>query len=345
MKIESFVHRRVGPVVSGRPVRVALLALLALGVGACSSTSSQYTSAPAIDNSTSPPDPDPRVGLRPGRTDYGQAAWNMRLVSNTPTPSDFYGVTNSDLAFLGNYVIQGNYNGFMVWDVSNPESPVLQDGYVCPASQSDVSVFQNLLFVSSESTSGRLDCGTEAPEEAVSHDRLRGVRIFDITDISDPVYLANVQTCRGSHTHSVVTEPGDDENVYIYVSGSSSVRPPEELEGCSDLAPDEDPNSALFRIEVIQVPLAAPEEARIVTSPRILPAWTPPRGARPSRPATAVARSAPGPTSATISLPMRRSASRVGRVRGTASSSTLPTRRSPGASPRSRTPTSPPGIR
>src|SRR5690606_34931565 len=98
----------------------------------------------------------------------------------------FYGVTNSDLAFLGNHVIQGNYNGFMVWDVSNPNRPVLRRGYVCPASQSDVSVFQNLLFVSSESTSGRLDCGTEPPEEAVSHDRLRGIRIFDITDITNP---------------------------------------------------------------------------------------------------------------------------------------------------------------
>jgi hypothetical protein len=105
--------------------------------------------------------------------------------------------------------------------------------------------------------------------EAVSPDRLRGIRIFDISDIQSPRYIHNVQTCRGSHTHTVLEDPDDDANVYIYVSGSSSVRPAEELAGCSSASPEEDPNSALFRIEVIRVPLAAPEEAAIISSPRI----------------------------------------------------------------------------
>jgi hypothetical protein len=132
-----------------------------------------------------------------------------------------------------------------------------------------VSVYKNLLFVSGEGQSGRLDCGTEGVHDSVSTARLRGIRVFDITDITAPKYLANVQTCRGSHTHTVVVDPNDKDNVYIYVSGSAGVRSPSELPGCSKLAPDEDPNSALFRIEVIKVPLAHPEQARIVTSPRI----------------------------------------------------------------------------
>src|SRR5687768_8463767 len=133
----------------------------------------------------------------------------MRLVTNVPSPGGFAGVTNSDLAFIGNYVIQGNYNGVQFWDVTTPTQPKLAAAYLCPASQSDVSVYRNLVFVSGESTSGRIDCGTNAPADSVSHDRLRGIRIFDVTDVRNPRYIANVQTCRGSHTHTLVHDPRD----------------------------------------------------------------------------------------------------------------------------------------
>ena len=216
-----------------------------------------------------PPTPDPRVGLAPGLFDAGEASWNLRLVSATPPPEAFVGQMNSDLAFTGNYAIQGNFDGIQVWDISDPANPVSVVTYVCPASQSDVSVYGNLLFVSGEDFTARLDCSDEGVQEQVSHDRLRGIRIFDISDIADPEYVANVQTCRGSHTHTVVKHPGDDDNVYIYVSGSAPVRPAEELAGCSGAMPSEDPNSSLFRIEVIRVPLANPEAAAIVSSPRI----------------------------------------------------------------------------
>ena len=215
------------------------------------------------------PSPDPRIGLRAGLFDAEEAVWNLRMVSQTLPPEAFVGVTNSDLAFTGNYAIQGNYNGIQVWDISDPSQPTLVIGYVCPASQSDVSVYRDLLFVSGEGLGGRLDCGTEGVPEAVSQERLRGIRIFDISDIRNPAYIANVQTCRGSHTHSVLVDPDDEENVYIYVSGSAPVRPAAELPGCSGAPLDEDPNSALFRIEVIKVPLAHPEQAAIVSSPRI----------------------------------------------------------------------------
>ena len=220
---------------------------------------------------TSPgaPNPDPRVGLGAGLFDAEEAVWNLRVLSETRPPEEFVGVTNSDLAFTGNYAIQGNYNGIQIWDISNPRRPTLVVDYVCPASQSDVSVYENLLFVSGEGLGGRLDCGTQGVEEAVSAERLRGIRIFDISNIREPEYVANVQTCRGSHTHSLLKDPEDDENVYIYVSGSSTVRPEDELPGCVGAMPDEDPNSALFRIEVIKVPLAHPEQAAIVNSPRI----------------------------------------------------------------------------
>ncbi len=216
-----------------------------------------------------PPTPDPRVGLAPGLFDAGEAIWNLRMLSTTPPEEPFVGQTNSDLAFTGNYAIQGNYDGIQVWDISDPTNPVSVVTYVCPASQSDVSVYDNLLFVSGEGFGGRLDCGDQGIEEAVSHHRLRGIRIFDISDIANPDYVANVQTCRGSHTHTVLKHPGDDDNVYIYVSGSAPVRPAEELAGCSGGMLGQDPNTALFRIEVIRVPLADPQAAEIVSSPRI----------------------------------------------------------------------------
>src|SRR3989449_1198636 len=221
------------------------------------------------NNSIVAPTPDPRVGLKPGLKDAGQAAWNLRLINNTPPSEKFVGSTNSDLAFYKNYVIQGNYNGFEVWDITAPAHPALKDGYYCPASQSDVSVFRNLLFVSGEGTGGRLDCAGGGVHDSVSHDRLRGIRIFDITDISNPKYIANVQTCRGWHTHPVLIDPNDSANVYVYVSGSAPVRSPTELPGCVRQSPDSNPNSSLFRIEVIKVPLAAPQTAAVVSSPRI----------------------------------------------------------------------------
>ena len=121
-------------------------------------------------------------------------------------------------------------------------------------------MYKNLLFVSGEGLGGRVDCGDQGVRERVSKDRLRGIRIFDITDITKPKYLANVQTCRGSHTHTVLEHPGDARNVYIYVSGSAGVRPAEELPGCVSEAPEKNAGSALFRIEVIKVPLAHPEQ-------------------------------------------------------------------------------------
>ena len=237
------------------------LATLALSSAACATSK--------LDMSTTAPTPDRRVGLRPGAMNAGEATWNLRVVSKTRPSEKFAGVTNSDLSFSGSDVIQGNYNGFQVWDISNPKKPKLKIGYLCPASQSDVSVYKHLLFVSGEGMSGRLDCGTQGVHDSVSTDRLRGIRIFDISDITNAKYIGNVQTCRGSHTHTVVDDPNDKENVYIYVSGSAGVRSPNELAGCSKLAPDQDPNSALFRIEVIKVPLAHPELASIVSSPRI----------------------------------------------------------------------------
>ena len=240
-----------------------LIALITLVGGATTA----FAQAP--NPSMTPPNPDPRVGLRAGLMDAAEATWNVHVVSRTQPSEKFKGVTNSDLAFKGQYVIQGNYNGFQVWDVTNPAAPSLKIGYLCPASQSDVSVYGNLLFVSGEGTGGRLDCGAEGVHDSVSADRLRGIRIFDIADITSPRYIANVQTCRGSHTHTVVPDLKDPANVYVYVSGQAGVRSPTELAGCSRLAPDQDPNSALFRIEVIQVPLAHPEQAHIVSSPRI----------------------------------------------------------------------------
>jgi hypothetical protein len=239
-------------------------------LAACSHSGSNEAAGaptPAASTSTTPPSPDLRIGLKAGTTNAGQAIWNLKKVSSTPPSKPFVDGVNSDLAFTKNFAIQGSFNGYQVWDISNPGKLKLETAYVCPGTQSDVSVYQNLLFVSGENLAGRLDCGKEGVEDTVSTARLRGIRIFDISDIAHPKNIGNVQTCRGSHTHTLLVDPKDRENVYIYISGQAPVRSPSELAGCV-IAP-KDPNSALFRIEVIKVPLAHPEQAKIVSSPRI----------------------------------------------------------------------------
>ena len=232
--------------------------------------------------STSPstaaaPSPDPRVGLKGGWFNAQEAIWNLQMVSSTPPSAQFIDrsnpgadrLVNSDLAFLGSYVFQGNYAGYQVWDISNPRKPTLATSVVCPGSQSDQTVYGNLLFVSAEATNGRVDCGEQGVEDTVSHERARGIRIFDISDIAHPKPITIVQTCRGSHTNTLVNDPNDSTNVYIYVSGSSTVRSTSELSGCTGGTVTDNPNTAQFRLEVIKVPVAHPEQAAIVSSPRV----------------------------------------------------------------------------
>ncbi|MCB1025579.1 MAG: hypothetical protein KDB79_14375 [Acidobacteria bacterium] len=184
---------------------------------------------------------------------------------------------NSDMAFQGNHLFMGNFYGVNIYDVSNPAHAKLLTSMVCAGGQGDVSVYKNLMFMSVEMPNGRLDCGTQgfAPVPgatggpAADKDRFRGVRIFDISDIQKPKQVGAVQTCRGSHTHTLVTDPKDKNNVYIYVSGTSFVRPGEELAGCSDGNPEKNQNISRFSIDVIKVPVAAPEKAAIIASPRI----------------------------------------------------------------------------
>jgi hypothetical protein len=264
---------------------------------------------------------DPRFKLSPGLYDAGEASMGMKHILLLKKPESFQlasadpddpkvqktlgqlgigeaskmpkplqlviaqlAFANSDFAFQGNHLFQGNFYGVNIFDISNPANTSLLTSLVCPGGQGDVSVYKNLLFMSVEMPNGRLDCGAEGfppePPPAAGHerdrrlpaaqkDRFRGVRIFDISDIKNPKQVAAVQTCRGSHTHTLVVDPNDKDNVYIYVSGTSFVRQPEELAGCSAGTPDKDPNTALFRIEVIKVPVASPQDAKVVSSPRV----------------------------------------------------------------------------
>jgi hypothetical protein len=265
---------------------------------------------------------DPRAKLAPGVYDAGEAAMGIKHLILVKKPDAFQlgpndlespkannaldqlgargeassmpksvqlviaqlAFANSDLAFQGNHLFQGNFYGLNIFDISNPAKASLLTTMVCPGGQNDVSVYKNLLFMSVEMPNGRIDCGIQTfppppppPAEdknklmlpVVQKERFRGVRIFDISDIKNPKQVAAVQTCRGSHTHTLVVDPNDKNNVYIYVSGTSFVRQSEELAGCSDEEPDKDPNTARFRIDVIKVPLATPQDAKIVSTPRI----------------------------------------------------------------------------
>jgi hypothetical protein len=252
---------------------------------------------------------DPRIGLKVGVQDAGQAAFGLQLLTAIPKPAVFdppppppppagspagrfagNGLTyaNSDLAFQGNHVFMGNFYGITIYDVADPAKAKLITTIVCPGGQGDVSVFGNLLFMSVEG-GGRIDCGTQgiplpagyvappapAPGEArrpapppPSPERIRGIRIFDISDIRNPRQVSIVQTCRGSHTHTIFQDPKDKDDVYVYIAGSAPARQSAELAGCSAGGPD-DPTTANFTIVVIKVPIKHPEMAKVVSSPRI----------------------------------------------------------------------------
>jgi hypothetical protein len=214
-----------------------------------------------------PPERDPKVE-KAAETRARQLERAGEAVPDPPG-SDALNLANSDLAFSGSHVFVGSFHGFNVYDVADASNPRHVVSVVCPGGQGDLSVHGHLLFMSVEQTRGRLDCGLGGVNAAASAERFRGIRIFDISNLRAPRQVAAVQTCRGSHTHTLVADPDEPDHVYIYASGTSRVRPGRELTGCSALDPQEDPDTALFSIDVIRVPLAAPERAAIVSRPRI----------------------------------------------------------------------------
>ena len=176
--------------------------------------------------------------------------------------------SNTDMAFSGNTLVAGNYHGFNVYDLGNQGMPKLISSVVCPGGQGDVSIVGDLLIMSVQETRSRLDCGLQGIAEDVSEERFRGLRIFDISDLSEPKQVGAVQTCRGSHTHSVVAGPGETGKIIVYNSGTSSIREQEEMDSCFDESPG-DTRTALFRIDVVEIPVDDPAASRIVDSPAV----------------------------------------------------------------------------
>jgi hypothetical protein len=250
-----------------RAIRLALAlgGVVALGAAA----------APA--SAQLPSTTDPRVGLSAGFDNAGVAQRGMELLANRPKPwsnpanQGDIAFANSDAAFQGNYAFVGSFNGFQVWDISNPAAPALKSSVVCPGGQGDVSVYNNLLFMSVEETRAKKDCSLTPA--ATAETRFRGVRIFDISNIEAPQQVGQVQTCRGSHTHTLVEGKDAQDSVYIYVSGTAGPRASTELPGCfATNEPGDAPaggTSSRWRIEVIKVPLANPAQAAIVNGPRL----------------------------------------------------------------------------
>jgi len=248
---------------------------------------------------------DPRAGLFPGIYTADEAIMNLELVSSLRKPKGFFnnedlankGITdsndfeddekelttlekseslispilnfaNTDMAFREDLLVAGNYHGFNMYKIDKNGIPNLQSSIVCPGGQGDVSIVENILIMSVEQTRSRLDCGLEGVSEDASPDRFRGIRVFDITDIKNPIQVAAVQTCRGSHTHSVVEGPTKDNKIIIYNSGTASVRDGKEMEECiGDIAGDN--RTALFRIDIIEIPIDSPHESKIVSSPAV----------------------------------------------------------------------------
>ena len=254
---------------------------------------------------TYPSKDDPRSKLKPGRMDADTVSKNMRLVSFTPKAAAFdtaRGLTfiNSDLAFGGNYVYQGNFSGFTIWDIREPAKPKLVSAVSCVTSQGDPSIYGNLLFLSAEGGGNRNDCAKGGVQDPKDH--MAGVRIFDVSDPAKPRLVKNVQTCKGSHTHTIVPSKKDKDIIYIYVSGSQGARPETEMPGCKDGTDPADESNSLFRLDVIKVSLKNPEKAEVVTGARIFTGLDPaPRAAsrpaqqRPRAPGDTTTRPAPPP--------------------------------------------------
>lgn len=242
---------------------------------------------------------DPRAGLAPGsdgedqdagytvpNADAGIAASGMELLANRPKPpysggpgAFNYSNINSDMAFTGDHAISGNYLGFGVYDISDPTNPVLATQVDCPGGQGDVSVFGDLLFMSVESKRSSTECDSTTMANGWS-----GIRIFDISDLSNPQYVQAVATCRGSHTHTVVEDPDDASTVYVYVSGTAGVRGagtewtgdctnPVTSSSDRDLFLDANGDPVptdRFQVEVIAVPVEDPAAAAIVNEARLM---------------------------------------------------------------------------
>jgi uncharacterized protein (DUF305 family) len=242
---------------------------------------------------------DPRVALSAGFKDAGQTANHLSLVATLGKPTGFFDPGNpaglplpkakkadgqsnegtewsdrspllsfsqTDMAFKGDVLVTGNYHGFNIYRLTDAKAPTLVSSVVCPGGQGDVSIVGNLLIMSVEQTLGRVDCGRQGVTGEVSNERFRGLRIFDISDLTSPRQVGQVQTCRGSHTHSVVSE--DKDRIVVYNSGTAGVRKGEELAGCVGQVPG-DNRTALFRIDVIEIPKADPSKARITSSPAV----------------------------------------------------------------------------
>jgi uncharacterized protein (DUF305 family) len=241
---------------------------------------------------------DPRTALTAGTNKAGQAIRGLALVASLPKPTGFFDPRNpydlpakallkkgqkepegagrspllsfaqTDMAFQGDVLATGNYHGFNLYRVSQTGgAPQLVSSVICPGGQGDLSIVGNLLIMSVEQGRGRLDCGRQGVQEAVSPERFRGIRIFDISNLQQPRQVGAVQTCRGSHTHSVVSGPGRDGKIIVYVSGTAGVRSAQEIPSC--IADPGSMQSALFSIDVIEIPVANPAAARIIDRPRV----------------------------------------------------------------------------
>ena len=221
---------------------------------------------------TYPTKEDPRSKLTPGRFDAGIAISNMKQVSFVKKPAEFDTVAglkfiNSDLAFGTHYIYQANFAGFLIWDITDPANPVLASATKCITSQGDPTIVGNLLFLSAEGAGNRNDCGDGGVQDPKDH--MAGVRIFDVSNPKAPKLVKNVQTCKGSHTHTLVPSPKDPRIIYLYVSGQQAARPATELAGCKNGTDPADPTNSLFQLDIIKVPLDHPEQAAVIPGARI----------------------------------------------------------------------------
>ena len=202
---------------------------------------------PWDDGSVPPPPPaSPADGV----------SGNMHLLST----DEHRGGVNSDLAFKGTLAFAGHYGGFRIIDLANPGSPVEVADVHCNGPQGDVTVHGDLLFLSVDTPQSTVGCEGSKNVTAKTEGAFEGIRVFDISDPANPVFLQGIRTDCGSHTNTLV--PAEGDKAYLYVASYPL--------SASGIGPD--CQAPFERISVIQVDgknAVAGLSARVVAEPTI----------------------------------------------------------------------------
>ncbi len=194
----------------------------------------------------------------------------LELVGSLPKEEHSFDFFNSDMAFWGDTLVQGSYDGFRLIDISQPTAPRLIADVECRGPQGDVSIWENLVFVSVDRPQTTPRCNSEDAEKVdplfvPPQGGWEGIRVFDISQPRQPRLVTSVATDCGSHTNTLVPDL-EHHRLLLYVSSYALAVQPDLAPGCTN------PHG---HISVVEVPLDDPATASVIAEPHLFdtPVW------------------------------------------------------------------------